>query len=94
MPAMNRREFIAAMAAGMIVTDAGLWMPGQTLISIPSKRFFIPKGTLAWLEDGVPYVRLSGGKILQIPKYFDVAVRGFEIVQELDSPDVIDLRAA
>ena len=32
---MNRRKFLAAMAAGAIVTAEGLWIPGQKLISIP-----------------------------------------------------------
>jgi hypothetical protein len=34
---MNRRKFLAAMAAGAIVTAEGLWIPGQKLISIPKK---------------------------------------------------------
>ena len=32
---MDRRKFLAAMAAGAIVTAEGLWIPGQKLISIP-----------------------------------------------------------
>lgn len=32
---MNRRKFLAFLAAGGVVTAAGLWMPGQKLISIP-----------------------------------------------------------
>ena len=32
---MDRRTFLAAMAAGAIVTAEGLWIPGQKLISIP-----------------------------------------------------------
>ena len=32
---MDRREFLAMMAAGGVVTAAGIWMPGQKLISIP-----------------------------------------------------------
>ena len=37
---MNRRKFLAFIAAGGVVTATGLWMPGQKLISIPSgKRF-------------------------------------------------------
>ena len=32
---MNRRQFIAAIAAGGVVTAEGLWMPGRKLISIP-----------------------------------------------------------
>lgn len=35
---MDRRQFLAALAAGGVVTAAGLWMPGQKLISIPKKR--------------------------------------------------------
>ena len=36
---MDRRTFLAAMAAGAIVTAEGLWVPGQKLISIPKKQF-------------------------------------------------------
>jgi hypothetical protein len=32
---MNRRELLCALAAGGVMTAAGLWMPGQKLISIP-----------------------------------------------------------
>ena len=32
---MDRRHFLAALAAGAIVTAEGLWIPGQKLISIP-----------------------------------------------------------
>ena len=35
---MNRRKFLAMIAAGGVVTAAGIWMPGQKLISIPKKR--------------------------------------------------------
>jgi hypothetical protein len=31
----SRREFMAMMAAGAVMTAEGLWMPGQKLISIP-----------------------------------------------------------
>jgi len=34
---MNRRKFLAAMAAGAVITAEGLWMPGSKLISIPEK---------------------------------------------------------
>ena len=32
---MNRRELLKALAAGGVITAAGLWMPGSKLISIP-----------------------------------------------------------
>ncbi len=32
---MNRRELLACLAAGGVVTATGLWWPGQKLISIP-----------------------------------------------------------
>ena len=35
---MNRRKFLQFLAAGGVVTAAGLWMPGQKLISIPNAR--------------------------------------------------------
>ena len=34
---MNRRKFLAFLAAGGVVTATGLWMPGQKLISIPKR---------------------------------------------------------
>jgi hypothetical protein len=46
---MDRRKFLAAMAAGAIVTAEGLWMPGQKLISIP-KKFGTPLNV--WLTQG------------------------------------------
>jgi hypothetical protein len=33
---MNRRELLKAIAAGGVITAAGLWMPGSKLISIPN----------------------------------------------------------
>ena len=38
---MNRRKFLAFLAAGGVVTATGLWLPGQKLISIPKKPLFI-----------------------------------------------------
>ena len=43
---MNRRQFMAMLAAGAVVTAEGLWMPGEKLISIPEKKIFVPK--LKW----------------------------------------------
>ena len=37
---MNRRDLLKAMMAGGVMTAAGLWMPGQKLISIPSGKVF------------------------------------------------------
>ena len=34
---MDRRKFLAAMAAGAVITAEGLWIPESKLISIPSK---------------------------------------------------------
>ncbi len=79
---MNRREFVAMLMAGAVVTAAGIWMPGDKLISIPSRKIFIPPGTLAWLDAGDPHIVLDG-KVLAIPKYFDVDIRGFEVIQEI-----------
>jgi len=38
---VNRRKFLAFLAAGGVVTATGLWLPGQKLISIPKKPLFI-----------------------------------------------------
>ena len=37
---MNRRKFLAFLAAGGVVTATGLWLPGQKLISIPTGYIF------------------------------------------------------
>lgn len=78
---LSRRQFIAAMAAGAVVTAEGLWLPGEKLISIPAKKIFIPEGRLAWVEDGVTWMFAGGrgGGKTQIPAYFDFEVRGAEI---------------
>jgi len=78
---ISRRQFIGAMAAGAIVTAEGLWVPGQKLISIPSRKIFIPEGRLAWVEDGVTWMFAGGrgGGKTQIPAFFDIEVRGAEI---------------
>lgn len=51
--AFSRREFLAGMAAGGMVVAGELWVPGQKLISIPSKKI--------WTFDDAPIVnRLYG----------------------------------
>lgn len=68
---LTRRELFAAMAAGAVVTAAGLWMPGQKTISIPSGKVFKR-----------PMVTISGnGTTIEIP----VPDKGFMTVQELYS---------
>lgn len=79
---MNRREFVAMMLAGGVVTAAGIWMPGDKLISIPSRKIFIPEGTLAWLDAGEPRI-YQNGEIKVIPMHFDVDIRGFEVHRDL-----------
>lgn len=77
----SRREFLAVLAAGGMVVAGELWIPGQKLISIPSRKIFIPEGRLAWIEDGV--VKMYGGRgVISIPRYFDTPVVGAEISQE------------
>lgn len=43
---MNRRQFLAAFAAGAVMTAEGLWLPGRKLISIPKVR------DVSWYVDG------------------------------------------
>ena len=43
---MNRRKFLAFLAAGGVVTAAGLWMPGQKLISIPKRASTLEEFTI------------------------------------------------
>ena len=40
MAGFSRREFLAAIAAGGMVVAGELWVPGQKLISIPSKKIW------------------------------------------------------
>lgn len=55
---MNRRQFMAMLAAGAVVTADGLWMPGRKLISIPSRVSIAGKTPLdVWLSDGPITVR-------------------------------------
>ncbi len=80
---LSRRHFMAAIAAGMVMTAEGLWMPGQKLISIPSKKIFIPPGRLAWMEDGVMWMYSTQKHgLISIPTYFDIEVRGAEITAD------------
>ena len=79
---ISRRGFIAGMAAGMIMTAEGLWMPGQKLISIPSKKIFIPQGRLAWMEGDTMWMYAKGAGKISIPSYFDFEVRGAEVSKE------------
>ncbi len=79
---VSRRRFLqVALAAGAVMTAEGLWMPGEKLISIPSKKIFIPDGRLAWVEDGSMWMFAGGrhGGKTEIPTYFNVEVRGAEI---------------
>jgi hypothetical protein len=85
---LSRRQFMAGLAAGMVVTAEGLWMPGEKLISIPSKKFFVPDGRIAWIEDGVTmmYAGGRGGGKTMIPSYFDVNVLGAQLEKALTPP--------
>ncbi len=84
---------MAAIMAGGVLTASGLWMPGEKVISIPSKRFFVPEGSLAWLDDGKPMVMMGRGKIFEIPQYFDIDIRGFQIHREVDGEAARRIRA-
>ena len=69
---LSRREFLAAIAAGGVVTAAGLWMPGTKLISIP-KRIIVPPDHLGDVHiilegDGEPLPVGVNGRILLIPR--------------------------
>jgi hypothetical protein len=52
---MNRRKFLAAMAAGAVVTAEGLWIPGQKLISIPKSLNF--DYDIVWGDGTTSYIR-------------------------------------
>ena len=40
---MNRRELLACLAVGGIITATGLWMPGEKKIFLPPNKFFIER---------------------------------------------------
>ena len=69
---LSRREFLAALAAGGVVTAAGLWMPGTKLISIP-KRIMVPPDHLGDVHlvlegDGEPLPVGVNGRVIFIPR--------------------------
>ena len=69
---LSRREFFAALAAGGVMTAAGLWMPGTKLISIP-KRIIVPPDHLGDVRiilegDGEPVPVGVNGRIILIPR--------------------------
>ena len=82
MSGMNRRQFMAAMLAGGVLTASGLWMPGEKTISIPSHKYFVPKGALGWFNDGQAFI-MRGGKGVMVPEYFDVDIRGAELAHAI-----------
>lgn len=47
---MTRRQFLATLLAGGAVIAGELWVPGQKLISIPSKKVFVPPVEIDTLE--------------------------------------------
>ena len=76
---LTRRQFLAAMMAGGVMTAAGLWMPGEKVISIPSRKIFVPRASLAYLDGPVANV-YSGGKWYQYDtRHFDVPIIGAEL---------------
>ena len=70
------------LAAGGVMTAAGIWMPGEKVISIPSREIFIPDGTLAWLE-GFDACVYRSGEITRIDtRHFDVPIAGAELQRD------------
>ena len=82
MSGMNRRQFVAAMLAGGVLTASGLWLPGEKMISIPSHTYFLPKGALAWFDGDTAYVRRKGKNIV-VPEYFAADIRGAELAHSI-----------
>lgn len=79
---MNRREFMAMLAAGGVMTAAGIWMPGEKVISIPSRKIFVPAGGLAWLEGEIACLYRDGEIQRVDTRKFDVAIAGAELMQD------------
>jgi hypothetical protein len=76
---LTRRQFLAAMMAGGVMTAAGLWMPGEKLISIPSRKIYLPRCSLAYLDGPIANV-YAGGKWFQYDtRHFDVPVIGAQL---------------
>ncbi len=88
-PHFNRREFMAVLMAGGVVTVAGLWLPGEKLISIPSHRYFVPAGQLAWMEgeQTVFYggaLRSGKSELIRLSPHFKDLVQGAQLVRQLE----------
>jgi len=79
---MNRREFMAAIGAGGVVTASGLWMPGEKLISIPSGEVYTGGNRLLTPE---MFVKESI-RILKLEWGFDPPLRVRVPVEEFDEP--------
>ncbi len=88
---VNRREFLAALAAGYVVTAEGLWLPGKKVISIPKREVVQPDYLRIILEgEGNPLPVGVNGKILMIP-YGEVVNVPKEFVRVLDDAMQFDL---
>ena len=88
---MDRRTFLAAMAAGAIVTAEGLWIPGQKLISIP-KRFDLSPESLEeiWIEiDEHDENLFHGPSIVQMIKNQYPLEWGDVVLQSIRHPNIL-----
>ena len=80
---MNRRKFLAFLAAGGVVTATGLWLPGQKLISIPKKPLFSELLTELWSDEIL--------KSWYQSKYEQLLVQGYtfvdgKLIRNIQSP--------
>ena len=72
---MNRRELLKMLAAGGVMTSAGLWMPGTKVISIPSGKVFGNEYGINSMfrlldEHTVEYIGAED-KVVSVPQFFD-----------------------
>lgn len=65
--------------AGGVMTAAGLWMPGEKLISIPSRKVFVPAASLAYLDGSIAHVYADGRWREIDTRHFDVPIVGAEL---------------
>jgi len=65
---MNRRDLLKGLMAGGVMTAAGLWIPGQKMISIPSGKQFYGPSIFEIMGNNIRYIG---------PEYETVTIKKF-----------------
>ncbi len=67
---LTRRELLAGIMAGGVMTAAGLWMPGTKMISIPSRKQFIGPSIFEIMGEKIKYIGPEN-KTATIQEFYD-----------------------